>query len=87
MAAQNVCIGVFPSLATANQAFDPLRATGFDLQHVSLVGKDHPDKQIHGYHTTGEQMRLGWTRRDVGRRNDGCLGRRECCLSPVSVRS
>jgi hypothetical protein len=59
MASHNVCIGVVASLEDAQMALDPLRQGGFDLNQVSLVGKNHPDdKHIHGYTTTGEQMRF-----------------------------
>lgn len=59
MSNQNVCIAVVDDHRQAEQALAALRGGGFDMQQVSIVGKDHPqDEQIHGYVTTGSQMRF-----------------------------
>ncbi len=58
MTTLSVCIGAF----NAQDALQSLRASGVDDGQVSLVGKDDADdRQIHGYHTTGEVMRFWGT--------------------------
>ena len=59
MSNRNVCIAVVANHAQAEKALAVLRDGHFDMQQVSLVGKDHPeDKSIHGYYTTGQNMKF-----------------------------
>lgn len=56
---RNVCIAVIDDHQQVKSALDGLLNAGFDAAQISVVGKDHPsDKQIHGYVTTGDQMKF-----------------------------
>ncbi|MEO8494328.1 MAG: general stress protein [Planctomycetota bacterium] len=56
---RNVCIAVIDEHQQVKSALEGLVASGFNAGQISVVGKDHPDdKHIHGYVTTGEQMKF-----------------------------
>ncbi len=59
MSSSNVCIAIIDDHQRVKSALDRLADSEFDSQQISVIGKDHPhDKHIHGYATTGSQMKF-----------------------------
>jgi hypothetical protein len=56
---RNVCTAIIDDRRQAKSALDRLLESRFNAEQISVVGKDHPDdKPLHGYVTTGEQMKF-----------------------------
>ncbi|OWK39814.1 general stress protein [Fimbriiglobus ruber] len=60
MSKLNTVVAVFDSHDQAEGAIRELQADGFDMQKLSIVGKDyHTEEHVVGYYTTGDRM-LYW---------------------------
>ena len=58
MSDTNAAVAVFDSHETAEAAIRDLQARGFDMQRLSIVGKDfHTEEHVVGYYNTGDQMK------------------------------
>jgi uncharacterized membrane protein len=56
----NAVVAVFESHDQAENAIHKLQKSGFDMQKLSIVGKDyHTEEHVVGYYTTGDRM-LYW---------------------------
>lgn len=56
----NSVVAVFESHDKAEEAVRELQRSGFDMQKLSIVGKDyHTEEHVVGYYTTGDRM-LYW---------------------------
>ena len=51
-------VAVYDSHEDAEQAVAKLSAASFDIQQVSIIGKDyHTEEKVVGYYTTGDRMK------------------------------
>ena len=58
MSDTSTAVAVFDSHETAEAAIRDLQARGFDMQRLSIVGKDfHTEEHVVGYYNTGDQMK------------------------------
>jgi len=56
---RNVCIALIDEHQRVKSVLEKLLESRFHAEQISVVGKDHPgDKHIHGYASTGEQMKF-----------------------------
>lgn len=56
-------IAVFPDHASAEAAVQQLGRAGFDIKHLSVVGKGyHVDEQVMGFYNRGDRIRFWGTR-------------------------
>ena len=63
MSNRNTAVAVFHSHETADEAIRDLQKRGFDMQRLSIVGKDyHTEEHVVGYYNTGDRMRC-WGQR------------------------
>jgi hypothetical protein len=54
----NYTVAICHTQAEAEVAVKDLQKAGFDVKHLSIVGKDyHVDETVTGYYTTGERMK------------------------------
>ena len=54
----NTAVAVFHSHETAEEAIRDLQKRGFDMQRLSIVGKDyHTEEHVVGYYNTGDRMK------------------------------
>jgi hypothetical protein len=54
----HVTVGVFRSHAEAEEAIKQLQQAGFDMERLSIVGKDYETREdVVGYYTTGDRMK------------------------------
>ncbi len=54
----NSAVAVFHSHETAEEAIRDLQQRGFDMQRLSIVGKDyHTEEHVVGYYNTGDRMK------------------------------
>ena len=57
MSNSNSVVAVFESHDQAENAIRELQRDGFDMQKLSIVGKDyHTEEHVVGYYTTGDRM-------------------------------
>jgi hypothetical protein len=74
MADQNAVVAIYPTHTAAEEAVKELQRSGFDMQQLSIVGKDyHTEDHVVGYYTTGDRMKA-WGR--IGAFWAGCGA---CC--------
>jgi uncharacterized membrane protein len=58
MPEKNAVIAIYESHAQAEQALKELQRSGFDMQKLSIVGKDyHTDEHVVGYYNAGDRMK------------------------------
>jgi uncharacterized membrane protein len=58
MSNTNTAVAVFHSHETAEEAIRDLQKHGFDMQRLSIVGKDyHTEEHPVGYYNTGDRMK------------------------------
>src|SRR5487761_1754303 len=54
----NSVVAVYDTHAQAEEAVKDLQNSGFDMQKLSIVGKDyHTDEHVVGYYNTGDRMK------------------------------
>jgi heat induced stress protein YflT len=57
MSAQNSVVAIYSTHTEADQAVKDLQLGGFDMHHLSIVGKGyHTDEHAVGYYNTGDRM-------------------------------
>jgi len=60
---QNVTVGLFDTHQQAENAIKELRKSGFDMQKLSIIGKDyHTEEHVVGYYNTGDRVKF-WGKR------------------------
>lgn len=58
----NAVVASYPSHTAAEAAVKALQEAGFDMQKLSIVGRDyHTDEQVVGYYNAGDRMKY-WGR-------------------------
>jgi uncharacterized membrane protein len=58
MADQNAVVAIYNSHTEAEEAVRELQRSGFDMQQLSIVGKDyHTEDHVVGYYNTGDRMK------------------------------
>src|SRR5579872_6364507 len=58
MMKNNSVVAIYKSHAEAEDAVKELQKTGFDMQKLSIVGRDyHTDEHVVGYYNAGERMK------------------------------
>jgi hypothetical protein len=63
MAAHNAVVGIYTTHTEAEAAVKALQQAGFNMQKLSIVGKDyHTEEHVIGYYTTGDRMQV-WGKR------------------------
>ena len=56
-------VGIYPTHTEAEAAVKALQQSGFDMQKLSIVGKDyHTEEHVIGYYTTSDRMQVWGTR-------------------------
>jgi len=59
MAKNNAVVGVYNSHTEAEAAVKELQRSGFDMQKLSIVGKDyHTEEHVIGYYNAGDRMKF-----------------------------
>jgi uncharacterized membrane protein len=54
----NAIVAIYPSHTAAEAAVKELQQAGFDMQKLSIVGRDyHTDEHVVGYYNTGDRMK------------------------------
>ena len=67
MAEHNAVVGVYHSHTDAEAAVKELQKSGFDMQKLSIVGKDYQtEEHVVGYYNAGDRMKFWGTRRPFG---------------------
>ena len=57
MSDKNTAVAVYDQHGLAEAAIKELQRAGFDIKHLSIVGKDyHTDEHVVGYYNTGDRM-------------------------------
>ena len=63
MAEHNAVVGIYTTHTEAEAAVKALQQSGFNMQKLSIVGKDyHTEEHVIGYYTTGDRMQV-WGKR------------------------
>ena len=63
MAEHNAVVGIYTTHTEAEAAVKALQQAGFNMQKLSIVGKDyHTEEHVIGYYTTGDRMQFWGTR-------------------------
>jgi tetratricopeptide (TPR) repeat protein len=63
MAEYHAVVGIYTTHPEAEAAVKALQRSGFDMQQLSIVGKDyHTEEHVIGYYTTGDRMQV-WGKR------------------------
>lgn len=58
MAGQNAIIAIYKTHTDAEAAVKELQQSGFNMQQLSIVGKDyHTEEHVVGYYNTGDRMK------------------------------
>jgi hypothetical protein len=58
MTKNNSVVAVYPSHTAAEAAIKELQQSGFDMQKLSIVGRDyHTDEHVVGYYNAGDRMK------------------------------
>jgi uncharacterized membrane protein len=59
LAKNNAVVGVYNSHTEAEAAVKELQRSGFDMQKLSIVGKDyHTEEHVIGYYNVGDRMKF-----------------------------
>jgi uncharacterized membrane protein len=59
MAEHNAVVGIYNSHTDAEAAVKELQKSGFDMQKLSIVGKDyHTEEHVIGYYNVGDRMQF-----------------------------
>jgi uncharacterized membrane protein len=59
MSEHNAVVGVYNSHTDAEAAVKELQKSGFDMQKLSIVGKDyHTEEHVIGYYNAGDRMKF-----------------------------
>jgi uncharacterized membrane protein len=59
MSKSDSVVAVYPSHTAAEAAVKELQRSGFDMQKLSIVGRDyHTDEHVVGYYNTGDRMKV-----------------------------
>ena len=62
MAEHNAVVGIYNSHTEAEAAVKALQQSGFDMQKLSIVGKDyHTEEHVVGYYNAGDRMQFWGT--------------------------
>ena len=62
MAEHNAVVGIYTTHTEAEAAVKALQKSGFDLQKLSVVGKDaHTEEHVVGYYNAGDRMQFWGT--------------------------
>jgi uncharacterized membrane protein len=63
MSETNAVVGIFNTHIEAEKSIKELQQAGFDMQKLSIVGKDyHTEEHVIGYYNTGDRMAV-WGKR------------------------
>jgi len=63
MAEHNAVVGIYTTHTEAEATVKALQRTGFDMQKLSIVGKDYrTEEHVIGHYTTGDRMQV-WGKR------------------------
>ena len=63
MSEHNAVVGVYHSHTDAEAAVKELQKSGFDMQKLSIVGKDYQtEEHVVGYYNAGDRMKFWGTR-------------------------
>ena len=63
MTENNAVTGIYSTHSEAEAAVKTLQRAGFDMQKLSIVGKDyHTEEHVIGYYNTGDRMQF-WGKR------------------------
>jgi uncharacterized membrane protein len=55
----NSIVAVYPSHTAAETAIKELQQSGFDMNTLSIIGRDyHTDEHVVGYYNTGDRMKV-----------------------------
>jgi hypothetical protein len=55
---ENAAVGVFETHTEAEQTIKELQTAGFDVKHLSIVGRDyHTEEQVVGYYNAGDRVK------------------------------
>jgi uncharacterized membrane protein len=58
MSEKNSAVAIYESHSQAEEAVKELQRSGFDMQKMSIVGKDyHTDENVVGYYNAGDRMK------------------------------
>ncbi len=58
MTQNNAIVAIYPSHTSAEAAIKELQQAGFDMQKLSIVGRDyHTDEHVVGYYNAGDRMK------------------------------
>jgi uncharacterized membrane protein len=58
MSDKNTAVAVYDQHSQAEAAIKELQRAGFEMKHLSIVGKDyHTDEHVVGYYNTGDRMK------------------------------
>ena len=58
MSETNSVVAIYDTHTQAEEAVKELQRSGFDMQKMSIVGKDyHTDEHVVGYYNTGDRMK------------------------------
>ena len=59
MTENNAVTGIYPTHSEAEAAVKALQQAGFDMQKLSIVGKDyHTEEHVIGYYNAGDRMKF-----------------------------
>ena len=88
MAEHNAVVGIYTTHTEAEAAVKELQRSGFDMQKLSIVGKDyHTEEHVIGYYTTGDRMQVWGKRGAFWGWLWGLLSGRASLLFPASAPS
>ena len=92
MAEHSAVVGIYPTHTEAEAAVKALQQSGFDMQKLSIVGKDyHTEEHVIGYYTTSDRMQVWGNGGPFGAGSGACWSGRASFYSryrpPYGVRS
>jgi hypothetical protein len=63
MAETNTVVAVFPDHQAAESGIKKLADTGFDIKHLSVIGKGyHTDEKVEGFYNAGDRVKFWGSR-------------------------
>ena len=63
MAETNTVVAVFPDHEAAESAVKNLAGAGFDIKHLSVIGKGyHTDEKVEGFYNAGDRVKFWGSR-------------------------
>jgi hypothetical protein len=87
MAENNAVVGVYAPHAETEATIQELQSSGFDINKLSIVGKDyHVVGRVLGSDNAGDRMKV-WCRRTFGAAYRACCSDRPFFLSLASAPS